>query len=58
MTSLYIGLNGTYRYKKPSKWWIDSEENLPTRRLYLNLNAPLTTGIDNEKQYEFRFLSH
>ena len=26
-----------------------------TRRLYLNLNAPLKTGIDNEKQYEFRF---
>lgn len=57
MTSIYIGLNGTYRYKKPSKWWIDSEENLPTRRLYLNLKAPLQTGIDNEMQYEFSFLS-
>lgn len=57
MTSLYIGLIGTYRYKKPNKWWIDSEENLPTRELYLNLVEPNTSGLDNEMQYSFSFLS-
>lgn len=58
MTSIYIGLIGTYRYKKPSKWWINCEENLPTRRLYLNLNGPVAAEIDNEKLYNFSFLSN
>lgn len=57
MTSLYIGLIGTYRYKKPNKWWIDCEENLPTRELYINLVEPQYVGVDNEMQYRFSFLS-
>jgi uncharacterized protein with ParB-like and HNH nuclease domain len=57
LTSIYIGLNGTYRYKRPSKWWINCEDNLPTRRLYLNLKGPVVTEIDNAKQYNFSFLS-
>ena len=57
MTSLYIGLGGTYRRKKPNKRWKDTEDALPTKRLYLELSAPLTTVIDNEKMYNFAFMS-
>lgn len=57
LTSLYIGLNGTYRYKKPNKWWSNDEEAMPTRRLYLNISRPVESNIDNEKIFDFRFLS-
>ena len=42
LTSLYLGLKGTYAYKMPRKWWKDNEECLPTRRLYINLSSQLT----------------
>lgn len=58
LTSLYIGLNGTYRYKKPNKWWSNDEEAMPTRRLYLNISKPVESKIDNEKMFDFRFLSN
>lgn len=58
LTSLYIGLYGTYRYKKPSKWWKDNEETMPTRHLYLDIKQAINTGIDNEKIYDFRFLTN
>ena len=32
LTSLYIGLKGTYAYKMPRLWWEDSERVLPTRQ--------------------------
>ena len=59
MTSLYIGLAGTYRTKKPNKWWKDDEETMPKRRLYLELSSELNSDveIDNEKMYNFKFLS-
>jgi len=57
LTSLYVGLIGTYRTKKPSKWWKDNEDSMPTRRLYLELSGPLSAAIDNEKMYNFRFLT-
>lgn len=57
LNSLYIGLNGTYRYKKPNKHWTCDEKNMPTRRLYLDLSKPLQTLIDNEKVYNFVFKS-
>lgn len=57
LTSLYIGLRGTYAYKMPKKWWKDTEECLPTRRLYLNLSAPVKQQYDNQKLFDFRFLS-
>lgn len=57
LTSLYIGLRGTYAYKMPRLWWKDTEECLPTRKLYLNLSAPATQRYDNQKVYDFRFLS-
>lgn len=57
LTSLYIGLYGSYRYKKPSKWWKLNEETMPTRHLYLDLKNPLNSNIDNEKIYNFKFLT-
>ena len=57
LTSLYIGLKGSYAYKLPRKWWFNNEENLPTRHLYLNLSQALPE--DNERQmiYDFQFLT-
>ncbi len=57
LTSLYIGLRGSYAYKLPRKWWKDNEECLPTRKLYLNLGAPIQQQYDNQKAFDFRFLS-
>lgn len=57
LTSLYIGLRGSYAYKIPRKWWADDEESLPTRYLYLNLSKPVDQQYDNQKMYDFRFLS-
>lgn len=57
MTSLYIGLIGSYRIKRPSKRWKDNEDAMPTRILYLELSSPLSSTIDNEKMYNFKFLT-
>ena len=57
MTSLYIGLIGSYRSKRPNKRWKDNEDAMPTRHLYLELSSPLSSSIDNEKFYNFRFLT-
>ncbi len=56
LTSLYLGLKGSYAYKMARKWWRDDQESLPTRRLYLNLLSPVK---DNERsmKYDFRFLT-
>lgn len=55
LTSLYIGLLGSYTYKLPGKWW-NNPKAFPKRRLYLNLLKP----VSKEKvglKYEFRFLT-
>ena len=57
LTSLYIGLRGSYAYKMPRKWWKDTEDCLPSRKLYLNLGAPVKQQYDNQKAFDFRFLS-
>lgn len=56
LTSLYIGLHGSYAYKLPRKWWANNEEAIPTRFLFLNLNTKINSDIDNTKEYEFKFL--
>ena len=58
LTSLYIGLKGTYAYKMPRKWWADNEDALPTRRLYLNLSHH-SSDEDDERSlsYDFKFLT-
>lgn len=57
LTSLYIGLIGSYRAKRPNKRWKDNEDALPTRHLYLELSTALKAAIDNEKMYNFAFLT-
>lgn len=61
LTSIYIGLKGTYAYKRPRVWWPNTpnDDVLPPRKLYLNLVQGIH-GEDNESfaQYDFRFLTH
>lgn len=55
LTSLYIGLKGSYAYKEPRKRWDNNEICLPTRRLYLNIVEKLVDQEDG-REYEFSFL--
>jgi hypothetical protein len=60
LTSLYIGLKGTYAYRLPRKWWPKTQDDsvLPPRRLYLNIAAPLDEERNEEMMsYEFSFLT-
>ena len=54
MTSLYIGLKGTYAYKLSYKRW-DNPQAYPQRRLYLNLLQPAEEREDFK--YDFLFLT-
>lgn len=54
MTSLYIGLKGTYAYKLSYKRW-DNPQAYPKRRLYLNLLQPAKDREDFK--YDFLFLT-
>lgn len=56
LTSLYIGISGSYAYKMPRLWWIDNEENIPTRHLYLDLLNPADDSSDGRKIFNFSFL--
>lgn len=53
MTSLYIGLKGSYAYKMAHKRW-DNPQAYPTRKLYLNL---LAESEDADLTYDFSFLT-
>jgi uncharacterized protein with ParB-like and HNH nuclease domain len=53
LTSLYIGLKGTYSYKLPHKKW-DNDLAFPKRKLYLNI---LKQSEDYERIYDFQFLT-
>lgn len=53
MTSLYIGLKGTYAYKMSYKRW-DNPAAYPERKLYLNLLEP---SEETDQKYDFRFLT-
>lgn len=55
LTSLYIGLKGSYAYKEYRKKWEDTEYSIPTRYLYLNITQPLENEEDG-RYYEFAFL--
>jgi len=61
LTSLYIGLCGTYAYKQPRVWWPSAQDDavLPPRKLYLDLMNPIESD-DNESmmKYNFRFLTN
>ncbi len=53
LTSLYVGLKGTFAYKMPHKQW-KNDDAFPKRKLYLNLVEPKK---DSSDKYEFRFLT-
>lgn len=53
LTSLYIGLKGTYAYKMSYKRW-DNPSAYPERKLYLNLLAP---SEETNMKYDFEFLT-
>ncbi|MES2899496.1 MAG: DUF262 domain-containing protein [Pseudomonadota bacterium] len=61
LTSIYIGLKGTYAYKQPRVWWPATQNDtvLPPRRLYLNLARGMQGDEDEDKfaMYNFRFLT-
>lgn len=60
LTSLYIGLKGTYAYKLYGKWWPSTQDDnvLPPRKLYLNLAIPLAKESNEEMMsYDFKFLT-
>jgi uncharacterized protein with ParB-like and HNH nuclease domain len=58
LTSIYIGLKGSCAYKLPKKHWADTEEAMPTKRLYLNLAKRLLEGNERQMIYDFQFLSN
>lgn len=53
MTSLYIGLKGSYAYKISHKRW-DNPQAYPMRKLYLNV---LGESEDTDLTYDFCFLT-
>lgn len=53
MTSLYIGLKGSYAYKLSYKRW-DNPHAYPKRKLYLNL---LCRTEESDSTYKFRFMT-
>ncbi len=55
LTSLYIGLRGSYSYKEHMKRW-DSNSAFPQRRLYLNLLKKYTDEEDEGLDLEYDFL--
>ena len=54
LTSLYVGLMGTYAYKKPY-FRYDNPNAYPTRKLYLNL---LAKSEHDDWTYDFAFLTN
>lgn len=53
LTSLFVGLKGSYAYKMPYKKW-NSDTAFPKRKLYLNIVEP---AIDERDKYNFSFLT-
>ncbi len=56
LTSLYIGLRGSYAYREPRKRW-NNPQAFPKRRLYLNLLSPKKNGDETDLIYDFAFLT-
>ena len=56
LTSLYIGLRGSYAYRTPRLHEENTERVYPTRHLYLNIKKPLENEEDG-RVFEFKFLT-
>ncbi len=60
LTSIYIGLRGTYAYKEPRLWWPDYHDVnvLPPRYLCLDLlRSCKELDSDSQLEYNFQFLT-
>ncbi|MGD1957714.1 MAG: DUF262 domain-containing protein [Fulvivirga sp.] len=59
LTALYIGLKGSYAYKRKNFSWKDNENSIPTRRLHLCLTPDSIDQDENEdgRVFDFRFLT-
>lgn len=55
LTSLFLGLCGSYAYKRSRARWEEKESNFPTRHLYLNLSKEFPED-EIEKSYDFLFI--
>lgn len=55
LTSIYVGLKGSYAYKMPRRWWNDDQYCLPTRFLYLDLAAEVPGDSEDKMKYNFSF---
>ncbi len=55
LTSLYIGLCGSYAYHRHYAHYDDTEWNFPTRHLYLNLSRTIKDE-DDDRTYDFAFI--
>ncbi len=56
LTSLYIGLRGSYAYREPRKHW-NNPQAFPKRHLYLNLLSSKKSGDETDMIYDFVFLT-
>ncbi len=57
LTSLWIGLKGSYAYKEKWRHWINDEWSMPTRQLYLNIKRKLNPDDEEDgREFEFSFL--
>jgi uncharacterized protein with ParB-like and HNH nuclease domain len=54
LTSLYLGLCGSYAFHKYRTSWEDGEAHFPTRVLYLNISREFPED-ENDKTYNFSF---
>ena len=55
LTSLNIGLRGSFAWKEYKAHWNNNEHSIPTRRLYLNIPNELQDQED-DRVYQFQFL--
>jgi uncharacterized protein with ParB-like and HNH nuclease domain len=60
LTALYIGLKGSYAYKRKNYTWKDNQHSIPSRKLYLCLSEDSIDEDENEdgRVYDFRFLTN
>ena len=60
LTSIYIGLKGTYAYKTPRLWWPPMQDNRvrPPRKLYIDLLSKAQNADESSQmKYTMRFLT-
>jgi uncharacterized protein with ParB-like and HNH nuclease domain len=57
LTSIYLGIKGSYAEKLSKKMWKDTEANIPTKHLYLNLSKHLPEENEKQMYYDFQFFT-